>query len=54
MSNYRKNAASVCSHGLLMLRNCFLYFAVEHCFGCHATEPGFAGDIGAIEVRLID
>ena len=34
-----------------MLRNCFLDFAVEHWFG---TEPGFAGDIGAIEVWLID
>ena len=28
--------------------------AVERCFGGHATEPGFAGDIGAIEVWLID
>ena len=27
---------------------------VEHWFGCRATEPGFAGDIGAIEVWLID
>ena len=36
--------------GLLMLRKCFLDFAVEHRFGCHATGPGFAGDIGAIEV----
>ena len=26
----------------------------EHWFGCRATEPGFAGDIGAIEVWLID
>ena len=40
--------------GLLMLKNCFLDFAVEHWFGCRATEPGFAGDIGAIEVWLID
>ena len=32
--------------GLLMLRNCFLDFAVEQWFGCRATEPGFAGDIG--------
>ena len=45
---------TVTPHGMLMLRNCFLDFAVEHWFGCHATEPGFAGDIGAIEVRLID
>ena len=26
----------------LMLRNCFFDFAIEHWFGCHATEPGFA------------
>ena len=48
---------TVTPHGLLMLRNCFLDFAVEHWFGwfgCCATEPGFAGDIGAIEVWLID
>ena len=44
----------VTPHGLLMLRNCFLDFAVEHWFGCRATESGFAGDIGAIEVWLID
>ena len=37
-----------------MLRNCFLDFAVDHWFGCRATEPGFAGDIGAIELWLID
>ena len=37
-----------------MLRNCFLDFAVEHWFGWCATESGFAGDIGAIEVWLID
>ena len=34
----------------LMFRNCFFNFAVEHQFGCHATEPGFAGDIGALEI----
>ena len=45
---------TVTLHGLLMLGNCFLDFAVEHWFGCHATEPGFAGDIGAIKVWLID
>ena len=45
---------TVTPHGLLTLRNCFLDFAVEHWFGCRATEPGFAGDIGAIEVWLID
>ena len=37
-----------------MLRNCFLDFAVDHWFGCCTTEPGFAGDIGTIEVSLID
>ena len=31
----------------------FPRFAVEHWFACRATEPGFAGDIGAIEVWLI-
>ena len=40
--------------GLLMLRNCFIDFAVEHWFGCCVTESGFAGDIGTIEVWLID
>ena len=35
------------------LRNCFLDFAVEHWFGCRATEPVFTGDIGAIEVWLV-
>ena len=40
--------------GLSMLWNCFLDFAVKHCFGCRTTEPGFTGDIGAIEVWLID
>ena len=40
--------------GLLMLRKCFLNFAVKHWFGCRATEPDFVGDIGAIEVWLID
>ena len=34
--------------------NCFLDFVVEHWFGCGAAESGFAGDIGAIEVCLID
>ena len=37
-----------------MLRNCFFDFAVEHWFVCRATEPGFAGDIGDIEIWLID
>ena len=35
-------------------QNCFLDFAVEYWFGCRATDPGFAGNIGAIEVWLID
>ena len=39
--------------GPLMLQNCFIDFAVEHWFGCHATEPGFTGDIGSIEIWLI-
>ena len=34
--------------------NCFLDFAVKHWFGCRATEPRFAGDIGAIKAWLID
>ena len=29
-------------------------FVFEHRSGCCATEPGYAGDIGAIEMRLID
>ena len=29
-------------------------FTVEYRFGCRATEPGFPGDIGAIEIWLID
>ena len=29
-------------------------FAVEHLSGCRDTEPAFAGDIGAIEIWLID
>ena len=41
-------------HGLLMLRNCFLDLAVEHWFGCHATEPGFTRDIDALGIWLID
>ena len=38
----------------LMLRNCFVDFAVEHWFGCRATECGFAGDLGISEIWLID
>ena len=36
----------------LMLQNCFFDFAVEHQFSLRATEPGFAGDIGAVEIWL--
>ena len=32
----------------------FTDFAVERQFNCHATEAGFAGDIGTIEIWLID
>ena len=38
---------------LLMLWNCFLDLAVEYWFGCRATEPGFAGDIGTNHRTLI-
>ena len=41
-------------HGLLMLQSHFFDFAVEHWFGCRATEPGFTGDIGTIEIWLMD
>ena len=37
-----------------MLRNDFNDFAFEHRSGCCATEPGYAGDIGTIEIWLID
>ena len=40
--------------GLLMLRNYLINFAVEHWFSCCTTKPGFAGDIGALEIWLID
>ena len=30
---------TITPHGLLILWNCFLDFAVEHWFGCHPTEP---------------
>ena len=35
---------------LLILRNDSNDFAFEHRSGCCATEPGYAGDIGAIEI----
>ena len=41
-------------NSLLMPWNCFIDFAIEHWFSCRATEPGFARDIGAIEIWLID
>ena len=47
------NTENFCNNSSL-LRNCFLDFAVEHWFGCRATEPGFGGEIGTIEVWLID
>ena len=37
-------------NGLLMLRNSLKDFAFEHRSGCCASEPGYAGDIGAIEI----
>ena len=40
--------------GLLILRNSFNDFVFEQWSGCCATEPGYAGDIGAIEILLID
>ena len=37
-------------NGLLMLRNSFNDFVFEHRSGCCATDPGYTGDIGAIEI----
>ena len=31
---------TVTPHGLLMLRNSFLNFTIEHWFGCRTTSPG--------------
>ena len=46
---------TVTPHGLLILWNCLIDFAVQHWFSCCATESGgFAGDFGEIEVWLID
>ena len=42
------------SDGSLMLWNHFINFAVEHQFGCCATQSGYNRDIGAIEIWLID
>ena len=33
-----------------MLRNDFNDFAFEHRSGCCVTEPGYAGDIGGIDI----
>ena len=41
-------------NSLLMLRNSLKDLAFEHRSGCCATEPGYAGDIGAIDIWLID
>ena len=41
-------------NGLLMLWNSLKDFAFEHRPGCCATEPSYAGDIGATEIWLID
>ena len=37
-------------NGLLMLQNSLKDFAFEHRSGSCATEPGYAGDIGAIDI----
>ena len=37
-------------NGMLMLRNSLNDFVIEHRSGCCATEPGYAGDIGVIEI----
>ena len=39
-------------NGLLMLRSFSPDFAIEHRFGCRATEPGLAADIDAMEIWL--
>ena len=41
-------------NGLLMLRNSLNDFVLEHQSGCCATKSGYAGDIAAIEICLID
>ena len=38
----------------LLLQNCFFNFAVKPWFTCRTTEPGFARDISALEIWLID
>ena len=41
-------------NSLLMLRNSLNDFVFEQQSGCCTTEPGYTGDIGAIEIWLID
>ena len=41
-------------NGPVMLRNCFIDFAVDYGFGCHTAKPVCAGDIGTMENWLID
>ena len=41
-------------NGPLILQNCFFNFTVEDRFGCCAIEPGFVGDMGTMEIWLID
>ena len=38
----------------VMLWDCFIDFAIEHQFGCGITVPGLVGNIGGIEIWLID
>ena len=32
----------------------FIIFAIEHWFGCRATEPALAENVGAMEIWLMD
>ena len=41
---------TIVPNGLLMLRNSLNDFIFEHRSGCCATKPGYAGDIGVIEI----
>ena len=43
-----------CAQWPVMLRNSLNDLVFEHRSACCATEPGYAGDIGAIETWLID
>ena len=54
-TNTDTRAFSSClPNGLLMVRDSLNDFVFEHRSGCCPTEPGYAGDIGAIESWLID